>query len=97
MILINKTDSDKLFKYILSVNFDSSWDMYYASKDGNGNPRVYFETKKWNKLKTLIDEYLENNEPIKYTDSYMNDCSIVNAFIGIKYRIKNYLKKVDSK
>ena len=84
-IKIRKLTFDSLFKNILSVNFAETWNQY-ETNDGAINPLVIFETAKWNKLRTLLKKFIDNNPTVLDDNASKRDLEI-GSLVGLYHLI----------
>ena len=84
-IKIRKLCFDSLFKNILSVNYAETWNQYETNDDAI-NPLVIFETAKWNKLRTLLKKFIDNNPTIFDDNTSERDLEI-GSLVGLYHLI----------
>tara|TARA_Y100000310_G_scaffold136139_1_gene135039 strand:- start:499 stop:792 length:294 start_codon:yes stop_codon:yes gene_type:complete len=85
-IKIRKLTFDSLFKNILSINFAETWNQYKTDDDAV-NPLVIFETAKWNKLRNLLKEFIDNNQTNYFTDNTSKKDLEIGNLIGLYHLI----------
>ena len=86
-LYIRNTTFDNLFKNILSINFEETWE-WLETNDNSVNPLVVFKTKKTNKLHKLIKQFVNKNRKESYDENTTKKDLIVGSLIGLMYQIE---------